>query len=228
MPRIKISLILRPDIPILVAMKMGKLIIASLTAVLVAGSVASASSKAGALQSPAAGRKYPRHHRTVSLPAPDPAPVLDTTCIDAVADIQRTMVKEINHWSQVRYKKGGVTTKGADCSGFVLKVYEHSLEVQLPRTSHEQALVGDNIEKDSLAFGDLVFFYKNVRRKIKRIGHVGIYVGDGNFVHSRKHHGVGESSLSEHYYAVQFACARRIVNVAAVNPLTDDGSSASE
>lgn len=139
--------------------------------------------------------------------------VIDTSCLDTIDAAHQTMIKEINKWSSVRYKKGGVTLKGADCSGFVLNVFKNSLTMSLPRTSREQAAIGEEVERDSLRFGDLIFFYKNVHKKNKRIGHVGIYIGEGNFVHSSKHKGVGVDALSGHYYDSHFAQARRIADI---------------
>jgi probable lipoprotein NlpC len=163
-------------------------------------------------------RKKPRsYHKTkkandvpiVSLP------VLDTTCIDTIGNHQRTITEEINRWSNVRYKYGGMSPKGIDCSGFTYKVFQKALNLTLPRTSREQSLVGDEITKDELAFGDLLFFYSKSKRS-KRINHVGIYVGDGNFVHSRIRRGVGMDSLEKSYYAKHFAVAKRIIPLAAM------------
>ena len=136
--------------------------------------------------------------------------VLDTTCIDTMAAVRRSMMAEINRWSSARYRHGGMSVKGIDCSGFTYKVFRNALNYTLPRTSRAQALLGEEIDRDNLEFGDLLFFYSKSKGKRKRINHVGIYVGDGNFVHSYKRHGVGMNSLDNSYYATHFAFAKRV------------------
>ena len=67
-----------------------------------------------------------------------------------------------------------------------------------------------------------MFFYKGVKKQAKRISHVGIYIGDGNFVHSSRHKGVGVDALSERYYSKRYALARRVADLASYR---DDDSS---
>lgn len=105
------------------------------------------------------------------------------------------------------YKYGGTTPSGFDCSGYVQYVYGH-YGISLPRTAEQQFSQGQAVDKSSLIPGDLVFFDNP-------IGHVGIYVGDGKFIHS-PHTGdvVKISSLSESYYVREYAGARRILSIA--------------
>jgi len=79
----------------------------------------------------------------------------------------------------VPYRLGGATMRGIDCSAFVKKVYE-IFGVVLPRTAREQSCVGRSIGKDELEEGDLVFFQTQRARRT----HVGIYIGNGEFVHA--------------------------------------------
>ena len=79
----------------------------------------------------------------------------------------------------VPYRLGGATMRGIDCSAFVKKVYE-IFGVALPRTAREQSCVGRPIGKDELEEGDLVFFQTQRARRT----HVGIYIGNGEFVHA--------------------------------------------
>jgi cell wall-associated NlpC family hydrolase len=79
----------------------------------------------------------------------------------------------------VPYRLGGATMRGIDCSAFVKKVYE-IFGVALPRTAREQSCVGRPIGKDELEEGDLVFFKTQRARRT----HVGIYIGNGEFVHA--------------------------------------------
>jgi cell wall-associated NlpC family hydrolase len=112
-----------------------------------------------------------------------------------------------------RYVYGASSRSATDCSGFVLQVYR-SLGVKLPRTSREMANVGRPVPKGSLQEGDLVFF----RTRGSRISHVGIYKGNGQFVHASSGKGhVTISSLNEGYYQRRYAGARRVSSGKAVS-----------
>lgn len=104
------------------------------------------------------------------------------------------------------YRYGGSSPAGFDCSGFTSFVYRQ-LGITLNRTAAGQASDGVAVSKSELAPGDLVLFYIN-----GRIGHAGIYVGDGNMIHSpRPGRSVCIETISSGYYASRFACARRIL-----------------
>jgi peptidoglycan DL-endopeptidase LytE len=108
------------------------------------------------------------------------------------------------------YKYGGETVRGLDCSAFVKKIYE-IFDVQLPRSAREQFQVGHKISKDELAVGDLVFF--KTKRYVKYPTHVGIYIGDGNFIHSssnRSKLGVKVDALSSDFYTKTYIGATRV------------------
>ena len=83
--------------------------------------------------------------------------------------------------------------------------------MNLPRSSREQSQVGEKVGRENLQFGDLLFFYSKKKSKHQRINHVAMYTGDGNFVHSHRHGGVGTDSLDESYYAEHFAWACRVL-----------------
>ncbi len=105
------------------------------------------------------------------------------------------------------YRFGGVTLRGLDCSAFVKRVYS-IFDINLPRTAREQSQLGQKVSRDSLAIGDLVFF--NTRRY--HISHVGIYIGNDEFVHaaSGRSKEVRINSLNEPYYDKRFIKAVRI------------------
>ncbi len=116
----------------------------------------------------------------------------------------------------VPYKRGGNTVEtGFDCSGFVRAMYEQSIGLVLPRRAEQQAAATQNIDKSDLKPGDLVFF-----NTLKRtFSHVGIYVGEGRFIHSPKPGAeVRVESMNMSYWAKRFDGARR---VQANSPSTD-------
>ena len=108
----------------------------------------------------------------------------------------------------VPYKRGGTSEeKGFDCSGFVRYMYEKSVGLVLPRRAEEQAKVTEEISRSELKPGDLVFF-----NTLKRtFSHVGIYVGDGKFIHApRPGKAVRVDDMREAYWQKRFNGARRV------------------
>ena len=105
------------------------------------------------------------------------------------------------------YRWGGTSPdQGFDCSGLVGYVFRNALGIELPRVSREMAKTGEVIERDSLTEGDLVFFGRR-----GRVDHVGIYLGEGRFVHApRTGRDVTVSSLDSGYWSGKFMEARRI------------------
>ena len=116
----------------------------------------------------------------------------------------------------VPYKRGGNTLEtGFDCSGFVRAIYEQSVGLLLPRKAEQQAAATQSIDKKDLQPGDLVFF-NTLRRAFS---HVGIYVGDGKFIHSPKPGAeVRVESMGVDYWARRFDGARRVQDNPPVSP----------
>ncbi len=106
-----------------------------------------------------------------------------------------------------KYKYGGTTEKGFDCSGFTGYVFA-KLGVKLPRTSRSQATIGTKVDKKDLIKGDLVFFNTNG----KNISHVGIYLGDGKMAHSSSKHGTTIANFNDKYYVNRYVTARRVLS----------------
>jgi len=103
------------------------------------------------------------------------------------------------------YRLGGSSVKGLDCSAFVKKIYQ-IFNTDLPRTAFEQSHLGMRVARDELTEGDLLFF--NTRR---RLGHVGIYIGNNEFVHaSSRKRGVRVDNLDTPYFDKRFVRAVRI------------------
>ncbi|MDR3671999.1 MAG: C40 family peptidase [Holophaga sp.] len=114
----------------------------------------------------------------------------------------------------IPYRPGGVSTKGFDCSGFVRFVFG-SCGIDLDRTSGSQAKQGDPIDLANIQPGDLLFF--STRGMRKGISHVGIYLGEGQFIHASSWRGpqrgcVKLGQLASSYFSERLVAARRIVS----------------
>jgi cell wall-associated NlpC family hydrolase len=117
------------------------------------------------------------------------------------------------------YRYGGRTPAGFDCSGFVGYVFAESAGIPLPRRSEEIWRIGERVARDELAVGDLVFFNTLGRR----FSHVGIYIGDGVFVHAPARGGrVRAERLTDAYWEARYNGARRM---AALQPVPQFASS---
>jgi cell wall-associated NlpC family hydrolase len=105
------------------------------------------------------------------------------------------------------YRRGAMGRNGAfDCSGFTKYLFDHE-GASLPRTAADQYRRGTPIAKEALKAGDLVFF-KNTYKA--GISHVGIYIGDGRFIHAASTRtGVRVDTLDKPYYVNHYAGARR-------------------
>ena len=128
----------------------------------------------------------------------------------------------------VPYRMGGTSAEtGFDCSGFVRAMYQQTVGLMLPRRAEEQAASTARIDRDELKPGDLVFF-NTLRRAYS---HVGIYVGDGKFVHApRTGAHVRVESMNVSYWQTRFNGARRVLaseSVASGNGYGSDRSSGS-
>ncbi len=120
------------------------------------------------------------------------------------------LVKVAKSFMGAPYRYGGDSVRGLDCSAYVKKIYD-IFDVQLPRSAREQFHVGAKIPKDQLIVGDLVFF--RTKRYAKYPTHVGIYIGDGNFIHSssgNRRIGVKIDSLDSNFYSKTFTGATRV------------------
>jgi cell wall-associated NlpC family hydrolase len=132
--------------------------------------------------------------------------------VDAAKNIAEEVFINAMRLEGVKYKYGGASPQsGFDCSGFVSYVYERAANISLPRTSQGISRFGVSVEKEDLQVGDLVFF--NTLRSA--FSHVGIYVGDGKFIHApRAGSTVRVESMQTSYWERRFNGAKRLDQVA--------------
>ena len=123
----------------------------------------------------------------------------------------------------VPYRRGGNTVEsGFDCSGFVKAMFEQTVGLILPRRAEQQAAATQKIERADLRPGDLVFF--NTMRHA--FSHVGIYIGEGKFIHSPKPGAeVRVENMKVSYWNRRFDGARRVQTYAADTPATQAAAS---
>ena len=115
------------------------------------------------------------------------------------------LYKVIDEWYSVRYRLGGNSKKGIDCSSFTSLIFDAVYSQCLPRTAREQFDATYRLNQEELQEGDLVFF--NTRGGIS---HVGVYLANGYFVHAGSSSGVVISHLSESYFSARYKGAGRL------------------
>ena len=117
----------------------------------------------------------------------------------------KNMVRHALTWLGTRYIWGGTSRQGIDCSGLTRELYA-KLGIKLPHSAQKQSKLGQRVAGNALKPGDLVFFNTNRGP----CTHVGIYIGDGKFLHAANpKRGVRIDSLSSSYYSKRLAAARR-------------------
>ena len=126
---------------------------------------------------------------------------------------------EISKFFGISYRLGGDGPTGIDCSALVKKVYSDVFGISLPRSSSEQSRLEslDNVARDELKTGDLVFFGQNR----KQVNHVGMYLAGGHFLHAARGEGVTISKLDESYWKSRFMFSKRFRGLEAVEEPED-------
>lgn len=152
--------------------------------------------------------------------APTPVPVAEAAPAPAEALAQISEVpaalhdamSELTNYAKsliaIPYKYGGTTPEsGFDCSGFVRHVFQKSVGWLLPHNSREISHTGESLQSDQLSPGDLVFY--NTRHK--PFSHVGIYIGENQFIHSpSRGRAIEVVSMRDKYWRKRYNGARRI------------------
>jgi cell wall-associated NlpC family hydrolase len=142
-------------------------------------------------------------------------------------DVEANLRAAANEWRGVPQEWGGTTKEGVDCSGLVQRVYDTEFQLSLPRTTDRQVQTGTQVSRSALRPGDLVFFRHN-----RKDYHVGIYLSDGEFLHTSTEEGVTVTSLDRRYWERRWWQGRRLLNlsgdaVAAGSDSTQTGAASS-
>lgn len=139
--------------------------------------------------------------------APPLTATKDATSIDMRDGniVKSTLLKHYREWHGTPYRMGGLDRRGIDCSGFAYITFRSKLGYTLPRTTDLQAKTGQRVAQKNLQIGDLVFFKTSFYSN-----HVGIYLGNSEFLHASTSRGVMISSLQEQYWKDCYWTARRI------------------
>jgi cell wall-associated NlpC family hydrolase len=117
----------------------------------------------------------------------------------------KTLLESVDKWYGVRYRKGGNSKSGIDCSGFTEAVYAVAYGISLPAIAREQYRISRKISTTELQEGDLVFF-----NTTGGVSHVGVYLGNNKFIHATVSKGVMVNGLFEPYYLKRYIGAGRI------------------
>ncbi len=124
---------------------------------------------------------------------------------------RKKLLADAKYFKGGKYVWGGTTPQGFDCSGYVQYLYKKH-NVNLPRTAWAQSKKGQSVAKNSLEKGDLLFFLTDKKRGIP-VTHVGIYLGNGQFIHAAsKKKGIIISPVHNGYYSNKFVSAKRVIN----------------
>ncbi len=125
--------------------------------------------------------------------------------------VQDRLENAAQDWYGTPYDWGGETKEGVDCSGFVQNLYKDAFAYGLPRVTETQLQSGPTVERDQIRPGDLVFFQPE-----DQYNHVGVYLGDGTFVHASSSDGVTDSELDNNYWDQYYWTARRPLKPATI------------
>ncbi|WP_429621157.1 bifunctional murein DD-endopeptidase/murein LD-carboxypeptidase [Serratia sp. 2723] len=121
-------------------------------------------------------------------------------------DVKSKIMDQYADWKGVRYRLGGESKRGIDCSAFVQRTFREQFGMTLPRSTYEQEDMGKQIQRAKLRPGDLVLFRAGSTGR-----HVGIYLGNDKFVHASTSSGVTISNLSDNYWDKRYREGRRLL-----------------
>ncbi|HED6273150.1 TPA: C40 family peptidase [Enterobacter sichuanensis] len=124
--------------------------------------------------------------------------------------LRSRILDQYQKWKGTQYHWGGTTHRGVDCSALMQHLFSDAVHLDLPRTTGEQIHRGVQVAQYRLQVGDLVFFQTGPNRK-----HVGVYIGDSQFIHASSSQGVTVSTLNDSYWQAHYITARRVAGSAA-------------
>ncbi|AGH74292.1 outer membrane lipoprotein [Edwardsiella piscicida C07-087] len=122
-------------------------------------------------------------------------------------DVKSKIMDQYASWKGVRYRLGGDSKRGIDCSAFVQRTFREQFGLELPRSTSQQEGTGHAIKRSKLRIGDLVLFRAGSTGR-----HVGIYLGNDQFVHASTSSGVTISNLNDTYWNKRYREARRVLS----------------
>jgi cell wall-associated NlpC family hydrolase len=122
---------------------------------------------------------------------------------------EEKLQEEMKEYIGIPYRSGGTSFKGMDCSGFARTIYANLFGIELPHNSAAQFSFPklQEIDEDELQTGDLVFFSRK-----RHINHVGVYLGDGNFIHATNGNGIMISSLDDEHWKTRMVGTKRLMS----------------
>jgi len=139
---------------------------------------------------------------------PSDFPSLPSVTKQPVTSVQEGVIQTALSLLGTPYRFGGMTPEGFDCTGFVNYVYRNSAGLVLPRESHDLVRAGEHVSAVDLLPADIIYFRIEHQKPL----HVGIYLGDGRFIHAPSTRGkVNIQSLSLDYWKRHYLGARRVV-----------------
>lgn len=119
--------------------------------------------------------------------------------------VKNKLYAQYKSWKGVRYRMGGLSKRGIDCSGFVYRTFRSQLGINIPRSTELQSSIGQLINKNKLQAGDLIFF-----KTATKVRHVGIYLENNNFLHASSSKGVMISKLDNVYWRSKYWKSKRL------------------
>ena len=119
------------------------------------------------------------------------------------------LLAEARKWLGTKYRYGGHSRSGTDCSGMIMELFQKVYGLKLPRSSAQQREYCSNIGRDELQAGDLMFFDTSKGRR--GVSHVGLYMGNGEMIHASSSRGVIISRIDERYYTDKYHSSGRVL-----------------
>ena len=119
------------------------------------------------------------------------------------------LIAEAHKWIGTKYRYGGQSKSGTDCSGMVMELYMDVYGIKLPRSCREQQKYCQSVDKRNLRKGDLLFFSSS--KNSRAVSHVGLYIGNDRMIHASSSRGVIISDITEKYYTSTYHSSGRVV-----------------